>query len=521
VRGLTDANQLNAIALALAEFAKGMKAIAFYPAGHPSLSRVVSRIIAGFRDVAIPKEGLAIEVTRGALLVGEIPLPALSRTVSDLNRELFLRRAGRIIILPGLTGSDVIAFLGILNRDVQEIQDEGGLERVMIREGISRIWANRVDYEGLTAMLKTEEEEKEEEPPEEAEPIAADTPLDLPAETEDARAIEVLLAMVERETDPSRYRDHVAALARTLLAAETDRRLVYAARALEVLAAHVESPPGESGEIAEHARAGILDIATEDLVACAVGRIRDRNGRGRQEAEAILVTVGERAVAPLLTALSEEEDLFARKAIMAVIIRIGRPAVPAILDGLNDHRWYIVRNMITILGSLGLPDLAPHIAGILENPDLRVKKEAIKALAKLPHPSSIATLGRLCFFPEETVALTATTALSSKREDEAVLVLYRRAVHKRIFYPRYRLSHEAIDALRAIGTDAAVTALENILRAKAVWETRRFRAMKVHALRSLSRVGGEKPLEILRNVCSAPERYLRWEAERLLKRITT
>jgi HEAT repeat protein len=518
VRGLTDGNQLNTIALAVAEFAKGMKTAAFYPSGHPSLSQAVSRIIAGFEEISMPDEGLAIEVTRSALLIGETPLPTVSRTVSDLNRELFLRRASRIIILPGLTASDVIAFLGILNRDVQEILDEGGLERVMIRERISRIWANRVDYEGLTAMLKTEE--KEEEPPEEAEPIAADAPPDLPAETEDARAIEALLAMIERETDPSRYRDHVAALARALLAVETDRRLSYAARALEVLATHIERPPGQSGEIAEHARAGIPDIATEDLVACAVGRLQDRSGRGRTEAETILVAGGERAVAPLLVALSEEEDLFTRKAIVDVIIRIGRPAVPAILDNLNDQRWYIVRNMITILGSLGLPDLAPHIGGILGHPDLRVKREAIKALAKLPHPSSIAALGRLCFFPEETVALTATAALSSKREDEAVLALYRRVVHKRIFYPRYRLAHEAIDALRAVGTDAAVTALENILRAKAVWETQRFRAMKVHALRSLSRVEGEKPREILQKALSAPEKYLRWEAERLLKRTT-
>jgi HEAT repeat protein len=518
VCGVTDGNQLNTIALAVAAFAKGMKAAAFYPSGHPSLGQAVSRIIAGFEDISIPDEGLAIEVTRSALLIGETPLPAVSRTVSDLNRELFLRRASRIIFLPGVTSSDVIAFLGILNRGVKEIQDEGGLERVMIRERISRIWANRVDYEGLTAMLKTEE--TEEESLEEAKPIAADGPLDLPEETEDARAIETLLAMIEREMDPSRYRDHVAALARTLLAMEMDRRFAYAARALEVLATHIERPPGQSGEIAEHARAGIQDIATEDLIVCAVGRLQDHSGRGRKEAEAILVAVGERAVAPLLVALSEGEELFARKAIVDVIIRIGRPAVPAILDNLNDHRWYVVRNMIAILGSLRLPDLAPHIAGILEHPDLRVKREAIKALARLPHPTSTAALGRLCFFPDETVALTATAALSSKREDEAVLVLYRRVVQKRIFYPRYRLAHEAIDALRAVGTDAAVTALENILRAKVFWETQRFRAMKVHALRSLSRVEGEKPREILQNALSAPEKYLRWEAERLLKRTT-
>jgi HEAT repeat protein len=149
-----------------------------------------------------------------------------------------------------------------------------------------------------------------------------------------------------------------------------------------------------------------------------------------------------------------------------------------------------------------------------------VKKEAIKALSKLPHPSAVLALGDLCFFPEETVALTATAAMSSKKESEAVLALYRRTVHKRFLFPSFRLAHEAIDSLRAIGTDEAVSALEEILHATAVWETKKFRAMKIHALRSISKMGGGKAREALDRATRAPERYLRAEAERMLGRTT-
>jgi hypothetical protein len=146
-----------------------------------------------------------------------------------------------------------------------------------------------------------------------------------------------------------------------------------------------------------------------------------------------------------------------------------------------------------------------------------VKKEAIKALSKLPHPSASLALGELCFFPEETVALTATAAMSSKKEAEAILTLYRRAVHRRFFFPNYRLAHEAIDSLRAIGTDEAVAALEEILRATAIVETKKFRAMKTHALRSISRMSGEKVREAVERAARAPERYLRAEADRILR----
>jgi len=50
---------------------------------------------------------------------------------------------------------------------------------------------------------------------------------------------------------------------------------------------------------------------------------------------------------------------------VAIIVRIGRIAVPTILESLDDPRWYMVRNMVTILGNLDMPDLAPNIASTL------------------------------------------------------------------------------------------------------------------------------------------------------------
>jgi HEAT repeat protein len=150
-----------------------------------------------------------------------------------------------------------------------------------------------------------------------------------------------------------------------------------------------------------------------------------------------------------------------------------------------------------------------------------VKKEAIKALSRIPHPSAVTALCELCFFPEETVALAATAALSSKKEAEAIVALYRRAAAKLILYPNYRLAHEAIDSLRAIGTGEAVTALEEILALRALCSTKKFRAMKFHALRSISKIKGEWAEEALERARRSSDRSLRTEAERIIGRRAT
>ncbi|TRZ96914.1 MAG: hypothetical protein D4R80_08175 [Deltaproteobacteria bacterium] len=151
---------------AVTDFAKGIKIASFYPAGHPVLLQAVTRIIQLFEAIPLPEEGLSIDVSKSALLHRDIPLPSEgNKALLDLNRELYLRRAARIIFLPNLQPDEVASCLKAITLDPEEIQDAGGLERILLREKVTRIWANRVDYDQLTQLLK--EEELEEIEPEE------------------------------------------------------------------------------------------------------------------------------------------------------------------------------------------------------------------------------------------------------------------------------------------------------------------------------------------------------------------
>jgi len=511
---------LQRVAQAVTELAKGMKSASFYPAGHPALVQAVTKIILLFELIPVPPEGLSVDVSKNALLYRDTPLPAGgNKALSDLNRELYLRRAARIIFLPDLQPDEVVSFLKVITRDADQVLDEGGLERALPNEKVTRIWANRVDYERLTQLLKEEELEEVEPEDLDVEPPASEDGVRIELPPEEVVTIDTLLARIGKETDPSAYRAHVAELSRLLLGERVERKIEYSLQAIAIFVRHIENPPGGNIEIEGLARLGINEVVSEEVIAHCIGLLKKRGARGLREVDAMLVALEERSVGPLLQALAEEEDLLVRKAIVEIVTRIGRVAVPAVLENLNDSRWYMVRNMLNVLGGLGMPDLAPHVAATLSHPDLRVKKEAIKALSRIPHPSAVTSLCELCFFPEETVALAATAALASKKETEAVVSLFRRTAAKRLLYPNYRLAHEAIDSLRTIGTDEAVTALEEILALRAPWRTEKFRAMKSHALRSISRIRGERSREVLERARRSAERWLRVEAERILERL--
>ncbi|MGZ8441541.1 MAG: hypothetical protein ACXWXD_12285, partial [Candidatus Deferrimicrobiaceae bacterium] len=157
---------LQRVAQAVSDFGKGMKSASFYPAGHPTLLQAVTKIIQLFEGIPLPEEGLSIDVTKNALLYHDVPLPVGgNKALADLNRELYLRRAARIIFLPNLQPDEVVSCLKIITRDAEQIQDAGGLEQALLQEKVTRIWINRVDYDQLTELLK--EQELEEVEPEE------------------------------------------------------------------------------------------------------------------------------------------------------------------------------------------------------------------------------------------------------------------------------------------------------------------------------------------------------------------
>src|SRR3972149_8227647 len=98
----------------------------------------------------------------------------------------------------------------------------------------------------------------------------------------------------------------------------------------------------------------IKELANDVLVSYYIRRLQDHGARDRSEAEHVLSAFGDRAVKALLSALAEEGDLLVRKSIVDIVVRIGRPALPFLLDTLSDSRWYVVRNIVTILGGLGI-----------------------------------------------------------------------------------------------------------------------------------------------------------------------
>lgn len=170
----------------------------------------------------------------------------------------------------------------------------------------------------------------------------------------------------------------------------------------------------------------------------------------------LIDAVGDRAAEPLLDALAEASVASTRHQLIARLTRLGPAIAPAILARLDDERWYVVRNLLGLLGEWErLPDeFDPWV--FLEHEDPRVRREAIRLLLRDPELRDRAIVAGLRDSDEGIVRLAITTATESCPEAALPLIITRAASGTS--------TDQRVAAIRVLGASAHPTALSTLLQ---------------------------------------------------------
>jgi len=190
------------------------------------------------------------------------------------------------------------------------------------------------------------------------------------------------------------------------------------------------------GENGVHVKQVIREVDFGQMIDLYLSR--ELSGEEEERSRVLLAVFGEEAVHPLLDRLLMEQEANRRRAMVSLAVRIGGPAVPAILEKLTDPRWYFVRNLCFILGEIGFRGAAPGLVRALSHTDPRVKKEAVLSLGKLKAPESMHALGRILLSEglifsskEDSLRMDAASALFRIGGTEALGYLHRGKTSRR------------------------------------------------------------------------------------------
>ncbi|MDD5224760.1 MAG: HEAT repeat domain-containing protein [bacterium] len=105
----------------------------------------------------------------------------------------------------------------------------------------------------------------------------------------------------------------------------------------------------------------------------------------RQEVLKMIGPLGTGAIPLFLQLMKESKDRWVRKSAATAIIQMGDPALAPVLAEIKkkDLEWFVIRNLLGILGELGKMRDAGTVRRFLEFPHARVREEAMSALVRL------------------------------------------------------------------------------------------------------------------------------------------
>ncbi len=128
--------------------------------------------------------------------------------------------------------------------------------------------------------------------------------------------------------------------------------------------------------------------------------------------DAVLPFLGKDAIAPMLETLIASESAQTRRHILDRLTLYGAAAAQAVMIHLDDDRWYVQRNMLTVLAALGHIPEEFEPDRFLQHGDARVRREAVRLLLRTSNTRIKAICSALADDDERTVRLALTAAVT-------------------------------------------------------------------------------------------------------------
>jgi HEAT repeat protein len=225
-----------------------------------------------------------------------------------------------------------------------------------------------------------------------------------------------------------------------------------------------------------------------------------RLGKARSEDErtglrSTLLHIGADTVSPLVRELVGATDVSARRAYRDALVALDHVGVPLLEDMVGDERWFVVRNMVGILGEIRSADAIEHFRRTIDHADARVRRETVLALSKIGGEEAVPLLAKGLNDGEGALRSAAALGLGLTKLSVAVGPLLNRLPQE----GDPEVEVEIVRALGRVGDPRAVPVLAERASGGGFF-SRVPSSIRVEATRALGEIGGEPARAVLQRL---------------------
>jgi HEAT repeat protein len=291
--------------------------------------------------------------------------------------------------------------------------------------------------------------------------------------------LKLLLDLLRIEENPERWRDVVDPVV-----AHVDDLVLLgdfesAVPLVQALAAELEA--GGNSHRQPIAAAALERLAGGRLMEHVVGHLRTVDDAVSDNVKTVAHALGAPVIRPLAEALAAEDRGRAFRRLTDILVSFGSRGRDAVEQLKMSPNPGVRRTAIYLLRAFGGNDALPELAPLLEDADVNVQREAIRAIVTIGTDEAYALLEKGLTSGSASSRDAILAALGTLR-DERALPLFLHIVGNREYRRRARKLYEsALDALGTLGGRDALEGLKRALHDGEWWAPARTAAIRTAA----------------------------------------
>ncbi|MBI5101611.1 MAG: HEAT repeat domain-containing protein [Nitrospirae bacterium] len=264
----------------------------------------------------------------------------------------------------------------------------------------------------------------------------------------------------------------------------------------------------------------VIIFSGSDQVIGLIGEVLD-SGQETQEKnfEEFTRYLDKNAIVPFMKILGELKTIHARKFVIDALIQLGNKDILLLARGLNDSRWYVVRNIIYILRKIGDKKAVDYLLKTVTHGDIRVRKEVIMTLGELGGTGVLQAL-RDCLDDVEIQVRTASLKALGNIGSEAAKRIILNKINDKPFKDRdFEEKKEFYEALARWNDSEVRDFLIETLRQSSFFGRSKNYEKRACAAHALGICGGKDVLPILNKYKNDGNKEFRESVRGAIKRI--
>jgi HEAT repeat protein len=261
----------------------------------------------------------------------------------------------------------------------------------------------------------------------------------------------------------------------------------------------------------------IIVEAGEEVRIERIGKVLDREEVRLEEVSAYLLLLQKNSIKPLIKLLGELKNSKARRVFCDALAEIGKNAIELFTPFVDDRRWFLVRNIVYILGRVGKEQSLPYIQKAFNHTDSRVRREATQALGLIGSPKAIGLLVKS--LTDNDVRIRCMAAINlGKGGKKAGLIPLLEVVQSKDFYKREPAEIKAFfNAIGMVGSNEAIPVLQQLLERKSWFGRGKTDEIRLGAASAMAMIGTPEAKAILEEGKNSKDESLRDACTQVLK----